>query len=153
MLNTLFRIVLMGRKIYWFIFRPVTIGVKVLVVSQNKILLIKNRYDKFWYLPGGGIKTGEIFFEAARREVKEECGINLEKFKIFGVYSNFFEYKSDHIILLQCDASESTLIKSGFEIEEAAFFNFNNLPDKISPATKRRIDEFISGKSNMSDIW
>jgi len=150
MLNFLFKIVSFCRKTYWFLFRPATVGVKILAVNNNKVLLIKNRYDKFWYLPGGGVKSGETFVGAAKREMMEETGIQAQEFKVLGLYSNFFEYKSDHIILLHCDVPLLDPVK-GLEVKEVAFLNLNNLPDKISPATKRRIEEFICGKNNITN--
>lgn len=149
MLNILFKIISLCRKAYWFVFRPITIGVKILAVSGGKVLLIKNRYDKFWYLPGGGIKIGETFAEAAKREMKEECEIKPEEFQIIGAYSNFVEYKSDHILLLSCDIFD-LVPKKGLEIDSVALFDLNDLPDKTSPATKRRVEEFISGKNKIT---
>jgi ADP-ribose pyrophosphatase YjhB (NUDIX family) len=31
-----------------------------------------------WSIPGGGIELGETVYEAARREVREECSIEIE---------------------------------------------------------------------------
>lgn len=42
-------------KIYWFIFRPKTYGVKVILRCGGKFLLIRNSYGKkHWTFPGGG---------------------------------------------------------------------------------------------------
>lgn len=144
MLNVLFKIVAAIRKCFWFLFRPITIGVKVIAESDGKILLIKNRYDKHWYLPGGGVKSGETVIECAVREVYEECGVSLENLKILGVYYSFAEYKSDHIILIQAHFSDQCL-KRGLEIERLGLFDVQFLPERISPATKRRLEEYQTG--------
>jgi ADP-ribose pyrophosphatase YjhB (NUDIX family) len=81
------------RKIYWKIFKPKSIGVRVLVVSKEKILLVKNHYYKGFYLPGGGVKKGENPIEAARRGLSEECGLFLNNFELLGEYSNDYEGK------------------------------------------------------------
>jgi len=145
MLNFLFNIVSSIRKCYWFFRRPVTVGVKILATSRDEILLIKNRYEKMWYLPGGEVKNGETLAESARRELKEECGIIPKELTTFGVYTNFSEYKSDHIILMHADVSGAAPRK-GLEIEKLGFFDMKNLPGDVSPATKRRVDEYLSGK-------
>ena len=147
MLNFLFKIASSIRKVYWFIRKPITIGVKVIVIADSKVLLIKNRYDKFWYLPGGGVKSGETITDGAARELREECGITPKEFKILGLYSNFLEYKSDHIILFCAYTTDQTL-KKGLEIEKIGFFEITNLPADTSIATKKRIEEFSSGKTN-----
>jgi 8-oxo-dGTP pyrophosphatase MutT (NUDIX family) len=142
MLNFLFRIVSVVRRGYWFIFRPITVGVKVIPINSNsQVLLIKNRYDKYWYLPGGGVKKGEALLDCAKREMREEAGIEIGELKILGVYSNFCEYKSDHIILLHADVADQRLIK-GLEIDQLEFFDLRALPTDISPATKRRLEEY-----------
>lgn len=142
MLNFLFQIISVTRRLYWFIFRPVTIGVKVISInSNNQVLLVKNRYDTYWYLPGGGVKKGETLLDCARREMKEETNVEVDELKVLGVYSNFREHKSDHVILMQTDITDQELTK-GLEVDQLEFFDFKALPDDISPATKRRLKEY-----------
>ena len=145
MLNFLFQIVSAIRRGYWFILRPVTIGVKVISInSVGQVLLVKNRYDKYWYLPGGGVKRGEALLDCAKREMREEVGVEISKLKVLGVCSSFREYKSDHIILMRADI-EGQRITKGLEIDQFAFFDFKVLPTDISPATKRRLEEYQTG--------
>lgn len=144
-LNSIFRVASIIRTLYWYFFRPITIGVKVIVTSQDKILLVKNRYDTYWYLPGGGVKSKETVTECAQREIWEECGIKAENLKILSVYTNFKEYKSDHILLLRADVSGQSLTQ-GLEIEKAGFFAGDLLPEEISPATEKRLKEFWAGE-------
>ncbi|HRZ30500.1 MAG TPA: NUDIX domain-containing protein, partial [Candidatus Paceibacterota bacterium] len=100
--------------------------------SDGQVLLIKNRYDKYWYLPGGGVKRGEALLDCANREMREEVGVEVGKPKVLGVYSNFREHKSDHIILLGVDIGDQRIVK-GLEIDRFAFFDFKVLPTDISP--------------------
>ena len=53
-----------------------------LIVKDKKILMEKRRTDKIaypgmWGFPGGRIKEGEKSFEALKRELKEELGIEV----------------------------------------------------------------------------
>ena len=57
-------------KIYWRIFKPVTFGVKAIILCDNEVLLVKNVSESKWHLPGGGIYKSESSYEAVRREVK-----------------------------------------------------------------------------------
>lgn len=56
--------------------------------GQEHILLIRRTDNKYWSIPGGGMEPGESIREAARREVKEETGIDCEITGLVGIYSN-----------------------------------------------------------------
>ncbi len=47
-----------------------------LIVNKNRVLLIKK--EKTWIFPKGKVKEGESLIECAKREIKEEVGIDLE---------------------------------------------------------------------------
>nr|WP_315465436.1 NUDIX domain-containing protein [uncultured Rhodoferax sp.] len=53
----------------------------IIVESEGTILLVRSvlpgRYD-FWVAPGGGIQGTEELREAAKREVREECGLEVD---------------------------------------------------------------------------
>lgn len=50
----------------------------VIINNANEILLIQNRNTSFWYLPGGGVNSGELAINAAIREAYEEVGLKFE---------------------------------------------------------------------------
>jgi 8-oxo-dGTP diphosphatase len=53
----------------------------IIVKNENKILLIKEVLEDFkehWIFPGGGVDFGETIMDAAKREAKEEVGLNIE---------------------------------------------------------------------------
>ncbi|PSP93984.1 NUDIX hydrolase [Halobacteriales archaeon QS_1_68_44] len=51
-------------------------GVGAFVADGDRILFV--REDDTWLLPGGRLETGETPAEGARREVREETGVNVE---------------------------------------------------------------------------
>jgi 8-oxo-dGTP diphosphatase len=55
-----------------------TLGVGVLVLYENKLLVVKDRINQTYKLPGGFIDDDEIISQAVRREVFEETGIEVE---------------------------------------------------------------------------
>lgn len=67
--------------------RPIP-SVAACVFKDDRILLIKRgtppSKDR-WSVPGGAIELGESFSETAKRELNEECGIEIEVGEIFDV--------------------------------------------------------------------
>lgn len=54
--------------------------VRVLCIRDGKVLLVQHRWTDgslFWFVPGGGIKTGETVEETAVREMWEEAGVHV----------------------------------------------------------------------------
>jgi len=55
-----------------------TLGVGAVVIDNNKLLTIKDRFQAGYKLPGGHIDDRENISQALRREVWEETGIKIE---------------------------------------------------------------------------
>lgn len=49
--------------------------------ADGKILAVREKESQQWELPGGKIREKEDRFEASRRELKEETGLESEKFE------------------------------------------------------------------------
>ncbi len=57
------------------------VGVGAVVVRDGKALIIKRAHEPRkgeWSLPGGLLELGESLQDAARREIKEETGLDIE---------------------------------------------------------------------------
>ncbi len=48
-------------------------------IEAGRLLVVRSRNKKAFYLPGGKIEAGESLADALRREVREELGIELER--------------------------------------------------------------------------
>ena len=139
-------------RIYWFLVRPVTLGVRIILLTDGKFVLVKHSYQDAWYLPGGGVKRGETLEQAIRRETAEECGAILNQIHFLGVYNNFVEYKSDHVTLFLSE--DFTLNKvSDNEIEQVSEFTYQQLPENIAPGSRRKIDAYINESLNPTGMW
>ena len=143
LLQPLFRLSHWIARKSWLITRPISVGVRLLLVKDQTVLLVKHTYGQRWYLPGGGVSKGETLEEAARREASEEIGAELGNLRLFGVYSNFCEHKSDHVLVFLCRDFALTGTR-GPEIKDWHFFHFDSLPEGSSPGTGRRIAEYVN---------
>lgn len=129
-----------------------TIGARALVLQDNHILLVKHTYMPGWYTVGGGVELGETGIQALTRELQEEVGIDLcEAPSILGFYHNRSQKRDDYVIVYVCNAFKKREVVSQ-EILEERWFPLNLLPHDISPATKRRIEEYL-GHRPLSDQW
>ena len=65
------------------------VGVGVMILNDKNELLMTQRISSHgigeWSFPGGHLEFGETIVEAARREVKEETGLDIEKIEVFSV--------------------------------------------------------------------
>jgi 8-oxo-dGTP pyrophosphatase MutT (NUDIX family) len=130
-------------KSQWFFTRPVTLGVRVMMLQDRQVLLLRHTYQEGWFFPGGGMQRGETVEQAARREAREEAGADLGLLRLFGLYSHFYEHKSDHIALFICE--EFTLGgESDAEIAEVKFFPLSALPGGIAYGHTRRVAEYLA---------
>ena len=141
-----------ANRLRWRLMRPVTLGVRVLLVKDGTVLLVRHTYQELWFLPGGGVKRGETLEQAARREAAEEVGASLGSLALLGVYTNFFEHKSDHVVVFVC--TDFTLAgRRNREIEAQCFYGFDGLPADLAAGHRRRINEYVSGKWPSVGMW
>ena len=59
------------------------------LTEQDEVLMVRQyRYalkEELWELPAGKLEKDEDPFEAAKRELEEECGVTAERFINLGV--------------------------------------------------------------------
>ena len=126
------------------IFKPISIGVRVLLIQDDKVLMVKHSYQDEWFLVGGGAKRHETLAQAARREAMEEAGATLGEMELFGIYTKNTYLHTDHIALFLC--KDFTYTGTGdWEIDEIEFFPLNVLPEDTAPGIRRSIDDYIEG--------
>lgn len=120
----------------WRKLQPTTVGVKAVVFDPDgRVLLVKTRYQRWWTLPGGGVHRRESPDTAASREVREETGVRIdpEHLRFHGLFSNFAEGKSDYIAVFVAELTGIVEPVPGIEIEKAAFYDLDALPEETSP--------------------
>ena len=135
------------RRIYWFIVRPKTTGVKCLIECDDNYLLIKQTYGSRmynWNLPGGGVEKNESFKDAVKREVFEEVGIALPDVIEIKRYTSNLEYKVDTVYCFYSKVITKNIVIDKNEILEAKWFPKNNLPENISRSIKESLTVLLN---------
>jgi ADP-ribose pyrophosphatase YjhB (NUDIX family) len=116
------------------------VDVRAAVIVQEEILLVKERDDGRWALPGGWADVGESAGEAAVRETREEAGIDVQPQKVIALYERErrghpphpeFSYK----VFFACRARGVPQPRGGAETLAAAFF----APDALPPLSAARV--------------
>jgi 8-oxo-dGTP pyrophosphatase MutT (NUDIX family) len=148
---------LFARRVYWWMFRPRTIGVRAVISDESgQVLLVRHSYGSLWYLPGGGVEKGEGPISGLVRELREEVGIVDPAIDgLVGLYHSQREYKDDYIAVYAVAFKSSRAAEVRIcspEIERLAFSPRSELPADVSPATRRRIGERF-GAPRYGDAW
>ena len=141
---------------YFLMKRPMTLGVRAMVVNEadNSVFLVRHTYVPGWYMPGGGVERGQTLRQALAMELAEEGNIFLTcEPELFGVYFNAGSSVRDHVALFICRSWQQPSPRlPDREISEAGFFPLAALPEGTSESTRRRIGEVMSG-ARAEELW
>ena len=67
------------------------IGVGAIIMNRNKMLIVKRANEPakgLWSVPGGVVELGEQLYEALKREVKEETGLEVDIERLVAAVDN-----------------------------------------------------------------
>jgi ADP-ribose pyrophosphatase YjhB (NUDIX family) len=127
------------------------VGAAALIVDgQNRLLLLHRTDNDCWGPPGGAVELGEVVEDAARREVREETGLELGELSLFGVFSGpelFYVYPNGDkvynvtIVYLARFPGGDVCLNG----EHAAWnwFAAADIPENVSPPIRPVIEQFV----------
>ncbi len=105
----------------------VAVGV---IISQRGAILLNRRDIEpgrgRWSFPSGYVDVGEALTEAARREVREETGLEVEIGPLIGVYDN---PKRPVVFIVYAASAVTGEPMAGQEVQEVGYFLPNELPE------------------------
>ncbi|MCC7117948.1 MAG: NUDIX domain-containing protein [Anaerolineales bacterium] len=142
-----YRLLYLAYRIFCFLFRPVRMGVRVMMIQDQCVTLVRQTYLRGWFMPGGGLKRGETLEQAARREAREETGAELGALTLMGAYTNFADWRTDHNLVFVC-RDFKIIGTPDQEIAELKTFPLDQLPADLWPGHSRRIEEYRQQKNS-----
>lgn len=115
-------------------------GVSVIITNLGgDVLLLKHSYGPdVWSLPGGGLGRGEDPLAAARREVREELGVELSRIEPIITLEEEIS-GSPHTAYIFAGVCDRQPQPDRREVIVARFFPSHSLPEPLGNHTRARI--------------
>jgi ADP-ribose pyrophosphatase YjhB (NUDIX family) len=109
------------------------VDIRSAVFKDNMILMVKEKVDGKWSLPGGWADVNTSVSESAVRECFEEAGATVKPSRIIAVHlankQNDFVYPfTIYKIIVGCDLIDYSFVENS-ETLESGFFTLENLPE------------------------
>ena len=128
-------------------------GVRGIPVTRDgRLVLVRHTYLPGWHFPGGAYKSGEDREAAMLRELREEIGMTGH-----GAVAHFGDYR--HVSRTRDEAVSVFVVRDvefvprrSFEIADIQAFAPDAMPEDLTPATRRRFDEW-HGDAPIADRW
>lgn len=77
--------------------QPINVLGRLLIISNDHVLVTKKKFDDYVFLPGGHVEYNEGVKTTIIRELQEEMGADVEVGKFIGVLEKSFENKDKGI--------------------------------------------------------
>jgi 8-oxo-dGTP pyrophosphatase MutT (NUDIX family) len=140
--------------------RPIIlIGAAVLITDHRGHVLLHQRADNgLWGIPGGAMEPGEPVEATARREVREETGLEVRTMKLFGVFSGpefFYEYPNGdqvyNVTVVFCSSDHRGTLTLNSEGTSLRFFQPEEIHlSQVSPPVRTILAQYIKSLPHYS---
>ena len=119
-------------RVYWFVARPTVVEVKCVVVHDDDVLLVRHTYGhRSWDLPGGTVRRREVPAVAARREMREELGRQIDDWRELGVLYVTTSHHRDNLHMFEARIPDRRIDIDLTELAEADWFRRDQLPPDV----------------------
>ena len=118
---------------YRSVAKPSLHGVKCVLVHSGKILLVLHTYGpREWDFPGGGLKRNESPLSGARREMREELGVDIDDWLAIGDVLAPFQRTKSTMHCFRAELNQPQLTLDRGEILAARWFALDELPANLA---------------------
>lgn len=129
------------------------VDIRGAIFRDNKILLVREKMDGCWSLPGGWAEVNLSVKENIIKEAKEEAGVNVMPKRIIAVldrnrYNEPINAYGIYKIFVLCEFVDG-IFEKNIETEESGFFSLDKLPPlSIDRITEKQIKMCFDAQSN-----
>ncbi|MDU0203246.1 NUDIX hydrolase [Paenibacillus sp. MAH-36] len=133
------------------------VDIRAVVLKENKVLLVKERADGAWALPGGWADIGYTPSEVAVKETREEAGYQVKPVRLLAILDKKchahppapnYVYK----IFILCELVGGEALEVSLETTEVGFFGEQELPplsiERNTVEQVKRMIELASGPAS-----
>ena len=113
------------------------VGLGVIVIKEGKVLLQKRKSahgSGTWSFSGGHLEFGESFEDCAKRETREEAGIEIKNIKFLTTTNDFHKKENKHYVTIfmtaEYDSGEVRIMEPD-KCETWQLFSWDNLPKPL----------------------
>ena len=123
-----------------------------MIMKDGKVLLGKRKGshgEGEYSFPGGHLEYMESFGECARRETREECGIEIDNIR-FQFLSNVIKYAPKHYVHIGLTADYKNGEPKVLELEKCEswdWYAIDDLPQPIFEMCQQGIDCYKTGEN------
>ncbi len=100
------------------------VSVEAAILIGDAFLFLRRNNEPVkgeWWFPGGRVRKGESLEGALRREISEETGLQIRKYRLINVYSRVFPERHDITIVYLCRCKERKIMLNNEHSEYALF--------------------------------
>lgn len=114
-------------------FQTPKIDTRAAIFKDDKILLVREKRDGLWALPGGWVDVDQSIRSNTVKEVREESGMDVEALRIIAIQDRKFHNKPKYAfnvckVFVECKLLGGSFVPN-LETSESGFFELENLPE------------------------
>ncbi|MBQ4898843.1 NUDIX hydrolase [Paenibacillus sp. Marseille-P2973] len=134
------------------------VDVRGVIFEQDKILLVREKLDGDWALPGGWADIGLSPKEVVVKEVKEEAGLEVQPVRLLGVLDKKFHDHppaASHVykMFILCEVTGGEA-QAGLETLQVGYFSEDELPPlSAERVTLKQIQWLFQTRNSAHEVW